>query len=135
MTEQQWWLLINKSPRDKELWEAFACWLQDEADKPLRAQAVWWKLAEDRWPRKDSKFEIWNWVNQTDISIYNDFSWRLCILPVCLFINLQPRNAIRNNMFSVYCTLNIAESALLDALEVCFNKGSLSLKEPVNVSV
>lgn len=130
MTEQHWWLLINKSHQDRELWQAFACWLQDEADQPLRAQAVLWKLNKDRWARKDSRQEIWNWINKTEEKTHNTLTWKHCLLPDCLFKELKSRKKnAGGNCFCNYRSLVSAESELLEAIEICFNKGILSPKE------
>ena len=40
MTADDWWALIDASPDDAELRQAFAAWLQDEADDPVGAEAM-----------------------------------------------------------------------------------------------
>jgi hypothetical protein len=48
MIENDWWDLIDKDPADADLWLAFACWLQDEMDDPVGAEAVRWIVGTRR---------------------------------------------------------------------------------------
>jgi hypothetical protein len=50
MTADDWWALIDASPDDAELRQAFAAWLQDEADDPVGAEAVRWMLRTGKRP-------------------------------------------------------------------------------------
>jgi hypothetical protein len=71
MTEAEWNKLLDASPGDRELRQAYATWLQDEADNAARARFEFWLAEEGKWPtpkplNQDEKG--WAWYYQLEIT-------------------------------------------------------------------
>ena len=50
MTDADWLKLLQASPDDAEVKLGYATWLQDDADRPLEAEAWRWLVASGRRP-------------------------------------------------------------------------------------
>lgn len=71
MTESEWDKLLDATPGDRDLRRAYATWLQDEADEPLRASFQFWMADENKWPTPKPLNEMeqgWAWYYQMEIT-------------------------------------------------------------------
>ena len=69
MNDADWLKLLQAGPEDAELKLAYATWLQDEADRPLEAEAWRWLVREGKRPQRSSGWdpEFWFWYTADDM--------------------------------------------------------------------
>jgi hypothetical protein len=115
LTESDWWDLIDQKPTDTELRLGFACWLQDEKNDAVAAQAVRWMVrtrrrvfAQDYPPNK------WSWCGPGAEGFSREsFRSYRSYLPPLLFVQLTGRRWVSSGVD--YETRRAGEQDLIEA--------------------